>query len=107
MCRVLGIIEATGEGPRKVWSLNLQESKRRAVKLSLVVELLDPVGAPTEAGSQRYSSSGWQLPKLSTKLVLSRAELMRMDGIEIDGQFMMRFCVWKTYFTCTARIAEG
>ena len=46
------------------------------------LELLDPAGAPTEHGSQRFKSSGFQLPKITARLVLGHCSLMHMDALE-------------------------
>ena len=78
VCRVVGMIDATPEGSRRIWSMSLEDERDKKVSMqsiSLVVELLDPVGAPPEAGPRRYRGSGWQLPKLAHALLLDRVGL--------------------------------
>ncbi len=71
VCRVCGIIDEAGVSR---WSCKLDStSSLQAFKL----QLLDPAAAPTEEGSKLYQASGWQLPKVSPKLIICQVHLRR------------------------------
>lgn len=72
--RVMGIFDDTD----KVFSIALHP--KTAVK-RFQVELLDPVAAPTEAGSQRYRGSGFSLPKLAATKVIAIVQLRHLHAI--------------------------
>ena len=80
--RVMGIIE----DKMKRHSCKLQHPKSaKARHQTFQVELLDPVGAPTESGSQKYTSSGHCLPKIAASLVICQIELMHLAAIAGPG----------------------
>jgi len=72
--RVMGIIEDT----ERQHSVKLNKKSRTQI---FKAELLDPVGAPTEAGSQKYRGSGFSLPKLAATLVLRIVELRHLHAL--------------------------
>ena len=82
MVRVIGIIEDA----QKRHSCKLLKSTAAKARHQIFhVELMDPVGAPTEAGSQKYTSSGYTLPKLAATLVLKQVELVHLGALAEPG----------------------
>ena len=70
--RVMGII--ADKMKRHSCKLEHPESVK-ARHQTFQVELLDPVGAPTESGSQKYTSSGHCLAKIAASLVMHLATI--------------------------------
>jgi hypothetical protein len=82
VCRVIGIVEHGGEDGKKFrFSCKLDKK----ANLALMLELLDPAGGVTEAGSQKYRASGVQLPKVAPGLILRTLELRHLEGLAQEG----------------------
>ena len=77
--RVLGLLD----DETKVWSMKLD---KKSIKQRFQVELLDPVGQPTESKSQRYRGSGLSLPKLAATKVLSIVQLRHLLVLAEPGE---------------------
>ena len=72
--RVIGMLE----NDAFVYSLKFAKGSKLQ---RYMLELLDPVGPPTDKGSQRYRGSGAQLPKGASALVLRRVELRHIHAL--------------------------
>jgi len=77
--RVIGILDDN----IPVYSLKFAKTSKQQ---RYFVELLDPVGPPTDKGSQRYRGSGVQLPKIASTLVLRRVQLRHLHALAIGNE---------------------
>ena len=75
--RVMSIHD--GEVPHKC------SAKLGTAGLSYIIEMLDPAGSPTESGPQRYRASGYCLPRILGKFVISLIKLRHLDALS-NGQ---------------------
>ena len=71
---VVRVLKMYDDGNSPVYSLKLDKKNR---KQQLRVELLTPVGS-TEAGSQMYRSSGWQVGPVGSSLVVEQIDMLSL-----------------------------
>jgi hypothetical protein len=87
--RVMGIIQDAEKANSCKLILHPQDSTKPPPKSArnqvFQVELMDPSGPATESGSQKYTSSGWFLPKLTANMVIKPVHLMHLTALAEPG----------------------
>lgn len=74
---VVRVLKMYSEEGQVRYSLKLQ---KKCKKQQFRVELLEPAGQ-TEAGSQRYRSSGWQVGPVGAAMVIGLVDLLKLDEV--------------------------
>ena len=102
--RVMGIIN----DKEKAYSVKLN---RKSTTQVFKVELLDPVGPPTESKSQKYRGSGFCLPKLAAIKVIEIVELRHLNAIvgvreEIHDALLSIESILKLYTKGFSRVTK-
>ena len=87
--RVMGIIQDGEKANSCKLVLSPQDSTKAPPKSArnqvFQVELMDPTGPATESGSQKYTSSGWFLPKLTANMVIKSVQLLHLAALAEPG----------------------